>query len=218
VKKRTLLNNRFLASLAGAVLNGYGELVFRTSRIRIQAHPDTLQLVRDQGAAVIYAFWHRHAFFISLLRRFDRRRVAVLLSSHRDAQIVAVAVRLRGMEVVEGSSTRGGLQAYRYLRRALQQCQPVCITPDGPKGPAELVKSGAIHLAQQSGCPIVPVSVSCSRSYRLRSWDRSVLPLPMSRVVVQLGEPLWLDDSLVDSQELLAERLRQLAGLAGECL
>ena len=40
----------------------------------------------------------------------------------------------------------------------------------------------------------------------------------MSRVVVQLGEPLWLDDSLVDSQELLAERLRQLAGLAGECL
>ena len=63
MKKRTLLNNRFLAGLAGAVLNGYGELVFRTSRIRIQAHPNTLQLVRDQGAAVIYAFWHRHAFF-----------------------------------------------------------------------------------------------------------------------------------------------------------
>jgi lysophospholipid acyltransferase (LPLAT)-like uncharacterized protein len=51
----------------------------------------------------------------------------------------------------------------------------------------------------------------------LRSWDRSVLPLPLSRVVVQLGEPLWLHDSLVDSQELLAEQLRQVASLAGEC-
>jgi len=217
VKKRTLLNNRLLASLAGAALNCYGELFVRTSRIRIQAHPDTYRLVQEQGAAVIYALWHRHAFFIPLLRRFDRRRVAVLLSSHRDGQIVAVAVRLRGLEVVEGSSTRGGLQAYHLLRRALQQCQPVCITPDGPKGPAELVKSGVIHLAQQSGCSIVPVSVSCSRSYRLRSWDRSVLPLPLSRVVVQLGEPLWLHNSLVDSQELLAERLRHGADLAGDC-
>ena len=120
MKKRTLLNNRLLATLAGAALNAYGELFVRTSRIRIQAHPDTYRLVQEQGAAVIYALWHRHAFFVPLLRRFDRRRVAVLLSSHRDAQIVAVAVRLRGLEVVQGSSTRGGLQAYHFLRRALQ--------------------------------------------------------------------------------------------------
>jgi lysophospholipid acyltransferase (LPLAT)-like uncharacterized protein len=217
VKKRTLLNNRLLATLAGVALNAYGELFVRTSRIRIQAHPDTYRLVQEQGAAVIYAFWHRHAFFVPLLRRFDRRRVAVLLSTHRDAQIVAVAVRLRGFEVVEGSSTRGGLQAYHFLRRALQHCQPVCITPDGPKGPAELVKSGVIHLAQQSGCAIVPVSVSCSRSHRLRSWDRSVLPLPLSRVVVQLGAPLRPPSSLDDSQELLAQGLRYAASLAGEC-
>ena len=91
------------------------------------------------------------------------------------------------------------------------------MTPDGPKGPAEFVKSGVIHLAQQSGCAIVPVSVSSSRSHCLRSWDRSVLPLPLSRVVVLLGEPLWLHNSLVDSQELLAEQLRQVASLAGEC-
>ena len=87
MKKRTLLNNRFLASLAGAVLNGYGELVFRTSRIRIQAHPDTYRLVQEQGGAVIYALWHRHAFFIPLLRRFDRRRVAVLLSRDRKSVV-----------------------------------------------------------------------------------------------------------------------------------
>ena len=53
MKKRTLLNNRLLASRAGAALNCYGELFVRTSRIRIQAHPDTYRLVQEQGAAVI---------------------------------------------------------------------------------------------------------------------------------------------------------------------
>jgi lysophospholipid acyltransferase (LPLAT)-like uncharacterized protein len=215
-KKRTLLNNPKLATLAGALLNVYGELFLRTSRIRIQAHPEVDRLVKQQGAAVIYALWHRHAFFVPLLRYYGCRRVAVLLSTHRDAQIVAVAVRLRGFEVVAGSSTRGGLKAYRDLRRVLEQRRSVCITPDGPKGPAERVKSGVIHLAQQSGCAIVPVSVSCSRTHRLRSWDRSVLPLPFSRVLFRLGEPLRPQGSLEQGQVQLLAALCDTAELAGE--
>jgi lysophospholipid acyltransferase (LPLAT)-like uncharacterized protein len=215
-KKRTLLNNRFLATVAGVLLNAYGEVFRLTSRISIQAHPEVDRLVKEQGVAVIYALWHRHAFFVPLLRYHGRRRVAVLLSTHRDAQIVAVAVRLRGFDVVAGSSTRGGVKAYRDLRRLLEQRQSVCITPDGPKGPPEQVKSGVIHLAQQSRCAIVPVSVFCSRGYRLRSWDRSVLPLPFARVVLQLGEPLHPPAGLAEGQALLAARLHATAALVSE--
>ena len=215
-KKRTLFNNRLLATLAGVLLNAYGELFRRTSRIRFQVHPGVERLVREQGAAVIFALWHRHAFFVPLLRGVQRQPITVLLSAHRDAQIVAVAVRLRGLKVVAGSSTRGGLTAYLQLRRVLDQRQSVCITPDGPKGPAEQVKAGVIHLAQLSGCAIVPVAVACSRVHRLRSWDRSVLPLPFSRVVIALGEPLRLEGPLEEGQERLAAGLRQAAACAGE--
>lgn len=215
-KKRTLFNNRLLATLAGVLLNAYGELFRRTSRIRFQVHPGVEQLVREQGAAVIFALWHRHAFFVPLLRGVQRQPITVLLSAHRDAQIVAVAVRLRGLKVVAGSSTRGGLKAYLHLRRVLDQRESVCITPDGPKGPAEQVKAGVIHLAQLSGCAIVPVAVACSRVHRLRSWDRSVLPLPFSRVVIALGEPLRLEAPLEEGQERLAAGLRQAAACAGE--
>lgn len=215
-KKRTLLNNRLLATVAGILLNAYGEVFRLTSRIRIQAHPEVDRLIKEQGVAVIYALWHRHAFFVPLLRSYSGRSLAVLLSTHRDAQIVAVAVRLRGLAVVSGSSTRGGLKAYRLLRRWLAQRQLVCITPDGPKGPAEQVKSGVIHLARQSGCAIVPVSVFCSRAHRLSSWDRSLLPLPFSRVVLQLGEPLHPPEGLAEGQALLAARLRATAALVGE--
>jgi hypothetical protein len=215
-KKRTLFNNRLLATLAGVLLNAYGELFRRTSRIRFQVHPGVEQLVREQGAAVIFALWHRHAFFVPLLRGVQRQPITVLLSAHRDAQIVAVAVRLRGLKVVAGSSTRGGLKAYLHLRRVLDQRESVCITPDGPKGPAEQVKAGVIHLAQLSGCAIVPVAVACSRVHRLRSWDRSVLPLPFSRVVIALGEPLRWEGPLEEGQERLAAGLRQAAACAGE--
>jgi lysophospholipid acyltransferase (LPLAT)-like uncharacterized protein len=215
-KKRTLFNNRLLATLAGVLLNAYGELFRRTSRIRFQAHPGVEQLVKEQGSAVIFALWHRHAFFVPLLRGFQRQPITVLLSAHRDAQIVAVAVRLRGLKVVAGSSTRGGLKAYLQLRRVLDQRQSVCITPDGPKGPAEQVKAGVIHLAQLSGCAIVPVAVACSRVHRLRSWDRSVLPLPFSRVVIALGEPLRSEGPLEKGQDHLAAGLRQAAAWAGE--
>ena len=215
-KKRTLFNNRLLATLAGVLLNAYGELFRRTSRIRFQVHPGVEQLVREQGAAVIFALWHRHAFFVPLLRGVQRQPITVLLSAHRDAQIVAVAVRLRGLKVVAGSSTRGGLKAYLHLRRVLDQRESGCITPDGPKGPAEQVKAGVIHLAQLSGCAIVPVAVACSRVHRLRSWDRSVLPLPFSRVVIALGEPLRLEGPLEEGQERLAAGLRQAAACAGE--
>lgn len=215
-KKRTLFNNRLLATLAGVLLNAYGELFRRTSRIRFQVHPGVEQLVREQGAAVIFALWHRHAFFVPLLRGVQRQPITVLLSAHRDAQIVAVAVRLRGLKVVAGSSTRGGLKAYLHLRRVLDQRESVCITPDGPKGPAEQVKAGVIHLAQLSGCAIVPVAVACSRVHRLRSWDRSVLPLPFSLVVIALGEPLRLEGPLEEGQERLAAGLRQAAACAGE--
>jgi hypothetical protein len=202
--------------LAGLLLNAYGELFRRTSRIRFQVHPGVEQLVREQGAAVIFALWHRHAFFVPLLRGVQRQPITVLLSAHRDAQIVAVAVRLRGLKVVAGSSTRGGLKAYWHLRRVLDQRESVCITPDGPKGPAEQVKAGVIHLAQLSGCAIVPVAVACSRVHRLRSWDRSVLPLPFSLVVIALGEPLRLEGPLEEGQERLAAGLRQAAACAGE--
>jgi lysophospholipid acyltransferase (LPLAT)-like uncharacterized protein len=219
-KKRTLLNNPLLATLAGVVLNAYGELVVRTSRVRIQAHPGVDQLVHEQGIPVIYALWHCHVFFVPLLRRYGRRPLAVLLSSHRDAQIVGVAARLRGVQLVEGSSTRGGMKAYRQLLRCLEQRQAVCITPDGPKGPAQRVKSGVIQLARQSGCAVVPVSMACSRQHRLRSWDRSVLPLPFGHHVLRIGAPLYFNasDGLLSQQEDLAAALQTAAGQAQAAL
>jgi lysophospholipid acyltransferase (LPLAT)-like uncharacterized protein len=190
VKKRNLLAHPALSWLAGALLNAYGQLVLTTSVVRWRVDPATETLVLQRRAPVIYALWHCHVFFMPLLRQHARRPVAVLLSSHRDARIVGVAAQMRGVELVEGSSTRGGVGAYRQLLRRLRQGQSVCITPDGPRGPARQVKAGVLHLARLSGCAVVPVGLALTRRRRLRSWDRSVLPLPFGRAVLALGAPV----------------------------
>ena len=198
-----MLNNRALVWLVGSLLNAYGQLFLITSRLRIEADPEVERLVREQRVPVIYALWHSHVFFVPLFRTFERRPVSVLLSAHRDAQIVGVAARLRGIRLVFGSSTRGGAKAYLQLLTVLQSGESVVMTPDGPKGPAERVKSGVIRLAQQSGCAIVPVALASSRLHRLKSWDRSLLPLPFSKAVFELGAPLYCPD------EALLEPLQQ---------
>lgn len=193
-KKRTLFTHPALATVAGVLLSAYFELVLRTSRFKFFVDPAVDVHVQERGLPVIYALWHCQVFFMPLLRRYERRPLAVLLSQHRDARIVGVAAQLRGVQLVRGSSTRGGLQAYRQLLARLRQGQSVCVTPDGPKGPARQVKSGVIRLARRSGCVVVPVAWAATRQRQLRSWDRTVLPLPFGRYLLVLGPPLTFAD------------------------
>ncbi len=209
MKKRYLLNNAGLAWLAGALLNAYGQLVLLTSRIRVCVDPATAQMLGGRRQPVIFALWHCHVFFMPMLRLHTRQPVSVLLSAHRDAQIVGVAARMRGVELVAGSSTRGGARAFLQLLQLLRQGRHVCITPDGPRGPAREVKPGAVHLAQRSGCALVPMGLALTRGRHLRSWDRTLLPLPFGRVVITLGAPLPVveGDDLEASARALGEVL-----------
>ncbi len=212
-RKRKLFNNPLLATVAGVLLNLYGELVLRTSLIRVQSHPEVDRLVRERRVAVIYALWHRHVFFVPLLRRYERRPLAVLLSLHRDAQIVGVAARLRRITLVSGSSTRGGARAYRQLLEWLASSASVCITPDGPKGPPGCIKQGVIRLAEQSACMVVPVAFTASRMLRIKSWDRTIVPLPFGCHRFIIGAPIDLASTAATLSK--AERLKHaLDGLA----
>ncbi len=204
MKKRTLLNRTWLAWSAGAILNAYGQLVLVTCRIRVRVDPATEALLARRQP-VIFALWHCHVFFMPMLRLHTRQPVAVLLSAHRDAQIVGVAARMRGVELVAGSSTRGGARAFLQLLQLLGAGRHVCITPDGPKGPARQVKPGVVHLAKRSGCAVVPMGLALTRRRRLRSWDRSVLPLPFGRVVLTLGAPLRVSATDTSASDAAAD-------------
>jgi lysophospholipid acyltransferase (LPLAT)-like uncharacterized protein len=147
---------------------------------------------------VILAFWHECLpLAVPAWRLIARcvpqragRRPQVLISRHRDGRLIAAAVRPFGIEVVHGSSNRGGAAGLRGLARVLAEGGAAAITPDGPRGPRRVAAPGVAQLAALTGVPVLPCGAATSRMRLARSWDRMRFPLPFARGVVVVGAPI----------------------------
>jgi len=158
-----------------------------------------------RGERFVYAFWHCGMLAGSWVRRGEG--VAVLVSQHRDGELIARIIHRLGYVAARGSSTRGGEQGVREMLAWVGGNRHLAITPDGPRGPAEQVKDGLYYLAARSGRRIVPIGFGVSPAWRLRSWDRFRVPKPFARICVAHGAPLAVEPAA----EGAAERAR--AGL-----
>ena len=157
----------------------------------------------------IGALWHnRLLIFPFVLRRFfSNRRGAALISASRDGDLLADAIKRFDFDVVRGSSSRLGASAILQLTDVLASGRDVVITPDGPRGPAYELGPGIIFLAQKSGAPVAPVNMEYSNCWRLKSWDRFILPRPFSKVRVIIGQSHHVR-STTTPEEFETERLR----------
>ena len=167
-----------------ALLLALGCLWLRTLRVRwTGGDPDALP------ARAVIVLWHEH--LPVCIRAFSRRGIDVLISRSDDGEWAAEACRRFGYRVHRGSSSRGASGGMRALARGLETgCGLAGMALDGPRGPRRSAKPGALWLASLAGAPILPVWVHAPCSFRLGTWDRSLIPLPFSRVEVSLGEPL----------------------------
>jgi len=114
-----------------------------------------------QGTPIIIAFWHGRQLMMPLAYRGTSG--SILISQHRDGEIIARIMKYFGFDAIRGSSTRGGFQAIRQLLKVARQGQDVIVTPDGPRGPACQVQAGVIYLAKVTGFPIVPLTFAYSK-------------------------------------------------------
>lgn len=157
----------------------------------------------------IGSLWHNRLLLISyVLKRFmPHRPGAGLISASRDGDLVADLTQRFGFDVVRGSSSRLGTSGLLELTNVLASGRDVLITPDGPRGPAYELGAGIVFLAQKSGAAVVPVSMEYSSCWRVKSWDRFVLPRPFAKVRVIFG-PLHRVALTTTDAEFEAERLR----------
>jgi len=173
-----------------ALATRLGALVIRalamTWRFRI-VNDAAYRTMRANRQPFIFAFWHGQ--MLPLLWRHRGEGVAIVISSHRDGEIVAGVAERLGLRTIRGSSTRGAARALLGVVRELEAGAEVAITPDGPRGPARRFASGALVAAQRVGAPIVGIGVTANRAWFLRSWDRFMIPKPFSRVRVAYSAP-----------------------------
>ncbi len=161
-------------------------------------------------APVIYALWHNRFFTVPpAWRRLcgKSRQSVALTSASLDGTVVARAMAVFGLGAIRGSSSRRGVAALVGMKRALRDGFDVCITPDGPRGPRYVFHPGMVQLAATTGTVIIPIHVRFSSAWRVRTWDRFVIPKPFSRVQVIFDQPLTVAVTK-DPVAFEAERLR----------
>lgn len=182
------LKNRLAGGFLPALIYIAIRVLFATMRIRVIGE-EIARPFHDRGEGVIVVFWHNRLLMAPLA--YMGKDMNVLISSHGDGDLIANATKRFGFHLVRGSSSKGGAEAIRELVRLGRKNSDMAITPDGPRGPAEVVKQGVAHVARVTGRPIIPLSFSSSRFRRFDSWDRFLLPYPFSRGVFVWGEPLY---------------------------
>ena len=194
--KRFFRHPRTLAAIAW-LIGAYLAFVFRTTRWKFVGEEHLTPEVL--GAPVIITFWHERLALMPMLWISWRRMpgytgkpdaIRVLVSQHRDGQLIGAIIRRFDLDVTLGSTSRGGPAALRTLARQLREGDHVAITPDGPRGPVRQAAPGVAQLAALAGAPIVPSAAQSTRHRRLRTWDRMVMPLPFGRGVMVNGPPI----------------------------
>lgn len=182
------------SALLGAAVGWAMKLMVATLRLDVR---DLCGIGSPEAAVppVIYILWHNRFFTVpaawNRICRGHRRSVTLTSASH-DGDMVARAMAVFGLGAVRGSSSRRGVAALIGLKRALQEGIDVCLTPDGPRGPRYRIQPGVIKLAEATGAPIIPVHVRFSSAWRLKTWDRFVIPKPFSRVDVTFAAAIHL--------------------------
>lgn len=180
---------------------------------------------KARGEKVLYCFWH--SGLLPLVHSHRGEGIAVLVSQHRDGELVARLIEHNGFVTARGSSTRGAETGVREMLRHARAGRDLGITPDGPRGPAEELKDGMVFLASRLQLPIVFIASASNRAWIARSWDRFRVPKPFARVCISHGPPMRVPRDL-DAEAMLAmhadleRELRQLTAdvraRAGEVL
>ena len=240
--RRMTAGRQFLYSLAVPLGLGLVRLWWRSCRVVGVEGQQHLDAALAKAPSLVPCYWHQHQLFCGKYL-VDRSgglsgvagsesgvtagrpplKVGWLISPSVDGEIGAMMVRRLGGHVIRGSSTSTGARALRDYYEALvkEGVSPV-ITPDGPRGPRFEFKPGAILLAQMSGRPILPMAYAASRAWLIK-WDKFVLPVPFSRIVIAIGAPRYVPRvtdaaSIEKLQGELKTELKSLYGVARAAL
>jgi lysophospholipid acyltransferase (LPLAT)-like uncharacterized protein len=217
--RRSPLKRAQVAAIAGV---GY-PLIYalgHTLRWRVEGMHH-LEAIRAAGRQPVMAFWHGRILPATFY--FRRRGIVVITSENFDGEWIARIIERFGYGTARGSTSRGGLKAMLQLVRDMQQGSAAGFTLDGPRGPARVAQPGALWLARTTGNPVLPFHLEASRSWALRSWDRTQIPKPFSEVALVVGEPMNVaadatDEQVEQARGELEARLRTLEQRALETI
>lgn len=194
-----------------------------TRRTRRWTH-DNVQCVApvlENGKPAIGLFWHGKIPLCLGLAEiwWQRDKLRCMVSPSADGEFVAQALSRARFPAIRTSSAKKGdsgkaRAAVAAIREAINWVNDggvLIVTPDGPRGPNEVIAPGSLQIARKTGAPIYLMGVAVSPGIVLDTWDKVTLAWPFGRGATAWDGPFYVpadaDDAAIATliQELSAK-------------
>ena len=209
--RKKLLKNIFIQHILAFVVALYIFFVRLTSRINY-INISIPQSFWKNNKPFILAFWHSQLMMIGFSWK-KNKNVNILASGHSDGRFGAIVGKYFNLNNIQTSKKNNSI-SLRPIFKLLNDNNYIGITPDGPRGPKEIVSEGIIKIAKSSKVPIIPVGFWSSNNFKLKSWDSFLITLPFSKCSFVWNKPLEIPYNIQENQiqhyqKLLQEKINQ---------
>ena len=186
---------RLIQTLLSIIGSIYVLTVYKTSKVNLKNRKKIENLL-ERNESFIYSFWHDQLLMCPLTWQ-SNSNIKVLISKHRDGDIIAQLISNLGFEAIRGSThktnkikNKGGLLSARKMIKSLKNGISIGISPDGPKGPRHKVSEGILSISRLSKSVILPVGIGFKKKWVLNTWDKFIIPKPFNEITVIWGDPI----------------------------
>jgi hypothetical protein len=221
---KNLLRNDGVQAFLGWVLGTYLRIVLRTVRWTHE-NVDCVEPVLAGKSGAIALFWHgRIPLCLATAPQWWRKRTRAFVSPSADGEFIAQALAMAGFPAIRISSAKKGdsakaRQAVAAIREAVSWVSEggaLVVTPDGPRGPNEVIAPGALQIARRSGQPVFLMGIAANPAVQLNgSWDKVMFAAPFGRGAVVWEGPLFVppDADEAQIQQLIADWSARLSAV-----
>lgn len=197
---KKLLRSDGVQAVLGWVLGTYLRIVLRTVRWTHHGVEAVEPVLADDTRGAIALFWHgRIPLCLATAPQWWRKRTKALISPSADGEFIARALAMSGFPAIRVSSAKPGdtakmRQAVAAIREATQWVAgggALVVTPDGPRGPNEIIAEGALQIARRSGQPVFLMGIAAAPARQMqKTWDKVMWAAPFGRGAVVWEGPL----------------------------
>lgn len=162
---------------------------------------------------VVILFWHEKLAFMPFIftKCWNGREANVIISDHKDGQMITDIIAHFGIGSIRGSSSKGALRAFLLAIKSINNGTDVAITPDGPRGPRHSISDGSVTIAQKTGVNMVILSYKASKFWEFNSWDKMILPKPFSKITYYISDSFSLDGlEINEAKALIAKKFDEV--------
>ncbi|MDZ7766700.1 MAG: lysophospholipid acyltransferase family protein [Melioribacteraceae bacterium] len=184
------IKKNVLTFLGLNVLSFIANILVKTYRIKI-VNDAGIKKYAAESKPFIVAFWHGKMIIPWYIHR--KYKIAALVSRSKDGEILTRLLKSWNYKVIRGSSHIGGKEALKIMENTISENYSLAITPDGPTGPVNKMKAGAVVLAERKSIPLFLIGTASKKYKELNSWDQFQIPKLFTKISVIYSDPIYVD-------------------------